>query len=231
MKAAATPWRCRLFSRIFSKTVLLCCFVSLLMLVPLLIAGPEVQAQPCKILEFNEDYPSNAIPGQAIQVRTTIGVSCAQWRTYYSARVDLVESESNNLLSISTFDIGSRPNVTATVANTATAPQATGSWGLELVLYIFESGGLVVSANRSFNIQVGTVSVATAQTTSTVETTSVGTTITPTQPIVTSQTSTRITPAASPLALEPISFAAGALVACVFAAAVALILKARKRNA
>ena len=139
------------------RKCLLCSLVVLFMF-PIIIWGSEVhaQSQACQVLVFNPEYPVTASAGQTIVVSTTIGVSCGQWRTYYTARVDLVDRQSGNILSTSTFDIGVSPNVTVTVLNNATAPQTSGLWGLNLNLYIFEEGSMVTSSkDHPVNIQVG----------------------------------------------------------------------------
>jgi hypothetical protein len=137
------------------------------------MASSEVYAQPCRVSQFDANYAPTVAPGQKFQVTSTISLACYQWRTYYGGRVDIVEPASNTVLSISTFEIGWMPTVNTTVSNSATAPLTQGSWDLQLILYIFESGGIVESITRPINVQVGGQSVSTTQqTTSTVSTTS-----------------------------------------------------------
>jgi hypothetical protein len=123
--------------------------------------------QSCTVLEWDPNYPAQVNPTQTVDVTTTIDVSCAQWRTYYSARVDLVDPVSGSLFSTSTFQIGFQPNVTATVSNAAIAPQAAEVWGLQLNLYIFEEGGMVASFKHPISILVGNMNESTQQSTST----------------------------------------------------------------
>lgn len=167
------------------------------------MASSEVYAQPCRVFQFDANYAPTVAPGQTFQVTSTISLACYQWRTYYGGRVDIVDPASNTVLSTSTFEIGWMPTVNATVSNSATAPQTQGSWDLQLILYIFEGGGIVESINRPINIQVGAQSVSTTQqTTSTVSTTSsrISTTSSPTTgpTAVASETSTVTTTAAPP---------------------------------
>jgi hypothetical protein len=139
---------------------------SLLMFLPL--AVPVVHGaynQSCTVIGWNPNYPTQVAPGQGVQVTTTISVSCAQWRTFYSARVDLVDTSSGRLFSTSAFQIGWKPNVTATVSNAAIAPQATGTWNLQLNLYIFEEAGMVGSFKHPLSIVVGTANSSAQQTT------------------------------------------------------------------
>ncbi|HYB66740.1 MAG TPA: hypothetical protein VEC43_00310, partial [Candidatus Acidoferrales bacterium] len=138
--------------------------------------------------------PSNVAEGQAVQVTTTISVQCAQWRTYYSARVDLMDRRSQHLFSTSIFQIGWNPNVTATVSNAAIAPQSSGPWALLLKLYIFEEAGEVANFSHVFDIPVGNAISNAQQTTSadsiTLETTtSTSQTSVPMETIPTSTTS------------------------------------------
>lgn len=214
----------------FSKVVFFSCLLSLVLLVPLSISGPVVHGSRC-YMQLNQDYPTNANPRQTIQVTTTMDISCAQWRTYYTGRADLVEVQSNAILSSTPFDVGWRPFVSATVTNVATAPQVNGPWALNLVVYIFEDGSIMDSLYRTFTIQVGTRNVSTSQTTSTVQTTTFESTNTPTQTIASFQTSVSQSLVTSPLTSEPIPIALGVLLAGLCAVGVAVVLRARKRNA
>jgi hypothetical protein len=149
--------------KISRKSLLLSFLVIAVVLVPLFVASPEAYAQPCQVFQFDSDFPPTVAPGQTFQVASTVSLACYQWRTYYGGRVDIVDPASNTVLSISTFEIGTMPSVTATVSNSATAPQTQGPWDLQLILYIFESGGIVESIKRPINIHVGPQSVSTTQ--------------------------------------------------------------------
>jgi len=66
-----------------------------------------------------------------------------------------MDRSSDRLFSTSTFQIGWQPDVNATVANEATAPQTVGEWMLQLNLYIFEEAGMVGPPFKdAFNINV-----------------------------------------------------------------------------
>lgn len=215
--------------RISSKLVLFCCFLILVTVATPSLAIHEVYADRCNVAELNMDYPATSSPGQSIAVDTSMTILCAQWRSYYTGRVDLVDLKTKNILSSSPFDIGWRPSVTATVSNAATAPSNQGPWRLELIVYLFEDGGMVASPmERTIAIQVGTLSATTQQTTDAVATTSIGTTIT-NEAIVTHQTSPGM-PVGLPLIVDPSYIAAGTLFIAVIAVAFALMM-ARKRNA
>jgi hypothetical protein len=154
-----------------SKLILLSLLVLLTISVPLVSMSSEAFNQSCQVSIFDPTFPSGVVEGQNIQVATTIGVQCAQWRTYYSARVDLLDRRSQHFFSTSLFQIGWNPNVTATVSNAAIAPQSNGPWALQLNLYIFEEGGEVANFSHVFDIPVGNAIANAQQTTSSASTT------------------------------------------------------------
>ena len=148
------------------KLILLSILVLLAISVPSISLSSEASNQACQVSIFDPRFPSNVVAGQTIQVTTTIGVQCAQWRTFYSARVDLMDQRSQHLFSTSIFQIGWNPNVTATVSNAAIAPQSSGPWALLLKLYIFEEAGEVANFSHVFDIPVGNAISNAQQTTS-----------------------------------------------------------------
>lgn len=193
------------------------------------IAIHEVYADRCNVAELNMDYPATSSPGQSIAVNTNMLILCAQWRTYYTGRVDLVDLQTKSILSSSPFDIGWRPSVTATVSNVATAPSNDGPWRLELIVYLFEDGGMVASPmERNIAIQIGTMSATTQQTTNTIATTSVGTTTT-NEALVTPETNPGAS-VAQPLIIDPSYIAAGTLLIAIIVVAFTVMM-IRKRNA
>ena len=175
---------------IVPKLILLSFLVMLAISVPSIPISSEASNQACQVSIFDPTFPSNVAEGQAVQVTTTISVQCAQWRTYYSARVDLMDRRSQHLFSASIFQIGWNPNVTATVSNVAIAPESSGRWALLLKLYIFEEAGEVANFSHVFDIQVGNTIANAQQTTSTTleTTTSTGQTSVPMETIPTTST-------------------------------------------
>ena len=128
---------------------------ALIFLITTPVAAFAAYNQSCTILSWNPNYPAQTAPGGAVQVVSTIDIACAQWRTFYSARLDLVDRSSNDrILSTSTFQIGWLPNVTETVSNNATAPASAGVWKLQLNLYIFEEASLVTTFKNALSINV-----------------------------------------------------------------------------
>jgi hypothetical protein len=113
------------------------------------------------VIQFNSVFPASVNPGQQAQVKTTITVSCGQWRTYYTGRLDLVDRNSGLILSTTYLDIGQRATYTTTLTDNETAPQTNGPWNLFLNLYIFEEASMVTSStNHSVGITVGTNSAS-----------------------------------------------------------------------
>jgi hypothetical protein len=128
-------------------------------------AAHATDLQPCQINSWSPNFPNQVSPGQSIQVTSTINVACGQWRTFYTARVDLVNRETGQFYSTSEFQIGWQPDVNATITNLATAPQTPGEWKLQLNLYIFEEGSQDGNPfHNTFNVNVdGANAMATTQ--------------------------------------------------------------------
>jgi hypothetical protein len=168
---------------IVPKLILFSFLVLLAISVPSISLSSEASNQACQVSIFDPKFPSNVVAGQTIQVTTTIGVQCAQWRTFYSARVDLMDQRSQHLFSTSIFQIGWNPNVTATVSNAAIAPQSSGPWALLLKLYIFEEAGEVANFSHVFDIPVGNAIANAHETTSADSTTLESTTSTSQTPV------------------------------------------------
>ena len=116
----------------------------------------SAQSTACQVVQFNPSFPSSVNPGQLVQVNTTLTLSCGQWRTYYTGRLDLEDRASERILSTAYLNIGQLAVYTTTITNQGTAPQMNGSWNLVLNLYIFEEGSMVTSSlNHPVAITVG----------------------------------------------------------------------------
>jgi len=138
-----------------SRNIPLVLASTLIVLITTPVAAFGAFNQSCDILSWNPSYPGQITAGGAVQVVSTIDIACAQWRTFYSARLDLVDRSSNDrILSTSTFQIGWLPNVTEIVSNNATAPASAGVWKLQLNLYIFEEASLVTTFKNALSINV-----------------------------------------------------------------------------
>ena len=129
----------------------------LLVLSPLAsISLVQAQSAACTVNQFSPSFPSTINPGQQFHVSTSIGISCYQWRTYYTGRLDLVDKSSHMVLSSSYLNIGFKPTYTSTITSNATAPNANGPWNLALNLYIFEEASMVQSSmNHLVQVTVG----------------------------------------------------------------------------
>ncbi|HUK50441.1 MAG TPA: hypothetical protein VLV18_05350 [Terriglobales bacterium] len=139
------------------RTAFLATIAFLLVLSPL-VSTSLVQAQSaaCTINQLTPSFPSNINPGQQFQVTTTLGISCYQWRTYYTGRLDLVDKSSHMVLSSNYLNIGFKPTYSSTITNNATAPNTNGPWNLALNLYIFEEASMVQSSiNHPLQVTVG----------------------------------------------------------------------------
>ena len=190
-------------------------------------AAFATDVQPCQINDWSPNYPNQVNPGQTVQVTSTINISCGQWRTYYTARVDLVNRSTGQYYSTSEFQIGWQPGVNATITNAATAPPTGGEWKLQYNLYIFEEGSQDGNPFReTFNINVGTPSAPGQQNV---------TTVTSTQQQMTPNTTAAMAQAPpATMSTDPgLTVPEGSYIALALAAAalvgVAVLIVARKR--
>lgn len=109
----------------------------------LLIASSSVAAARCQISNVSFAYPQQAMPDQQIQVDTTVAGSCAtSGQDYYSVRVDLVDRNSNLIISSSSTPIGYNvSNFIVTAKNSAATPSENTTWPLQAYVYVVRAGG------------------------------------------------------------------------------------------
>jgi len=139
------------------RSKLLAIILCLLTFAALASTSVAAQSSACQLVQFNPAFPSTVNPSQQVQVKTTITVSCGQWRTYYTGRLDLMDRSSGLILSTAYLNIGQQATYTTTLTNNSTAPQTNGPWNLVLNLYIFEEASMVTSSlNHPVSITVGT---------------------------------------------------------------------------
>jgi len=196
-----------------------------------LLPSPSYAAdvQPCQINSWSPNYPSQVSPGQTVQVTSTINVACSQWRTFYTARVDLVNRVTGQWYSTSEFQIGWQPDVNATISNSATAPQTAGRWPLEFNLYIFEEGSQDGNTfHNPFNINVNGSNTAQQNATSEANSTSVPAAPTPQAPANATSIASQST--AEAIATNPPSVTAYIALALAIAAIVGLAVLALNRK-
>jgi len=144
--------------------LLLSLLLSILLLVTM---NSAVQAARCSISKVSYMYPHTAAPGQQIDVTTGVVGSCASdGEDYYAVRVDLIDGNSNLIISSSDTPIGynaSAFNVTA--HNAATAPSSNATWPVNIHVYVVRAGGtngmylLDYQNSTSITIQVGATPV------------------------------------------------------------------------
>jgi len=106
----------------------------------------NVSAQPpCVVQSVNYDFPSSAIVGQQITVKTHLTATCVQWAPYwteYSIRVDLTNTSNGFVLSTITYQVGyAQTYIDQVFLNTGTAPDSQGTWPLRVDVYIWGGGG------------------------------------------------------------------------------------------
>jgi len=185
--------------------------------------------QPCQINSWSPNYPSQVSPRQTVQVTSTINVACNQWRTFYTARVDLVNKVTGQWYSTSEFQIGWQPDVNATITNSATAPQTAGQWPLEFNLYIFEEGSQDGNTfHNTFNINVNGSNTTQQNGTSEANSTSVAAAPMPQAPANATSIASQST--AEAIAANPPSVTAYIAVALAIAAIVGLAVLALNRK-
>ena len=126
-----------------------------------LLVSSSVSAARCQISNVSYAYPRQANPDEEIQVDTTVAGSCASTGLdYYSVRVDLVDMNSNYIVSSSSTRIGySATNFTVVAMNSVTTPSSNGTWPLGIHVYVVRAGG----TNGAYLLDYQTVSNATIQ--------------------------------------------------------------------
>lgn len=156
-------------------------------------------------------------------------MACNQWRTFYTARVDLVNKVTGQWYSTSEFQIGWQPDVNATITNSATAPQTVGQWPLEFNLYIFEEGSQDGNTfHNAFNINVNGSNAIQQNATSEANSTSVAAAPMPQAPANATSIASQST--AEAIAANPPSVTAYIAVALAIAAIVGLAVLALNRK-
>lgn len=131
-----------------------------------------VAASLCQIGNVSVNYPKPVLPNQQIQLSTVVSGICspAEQQIFYTARVDINDAVTNQVLSMTSVPIGylvlQQPNFAVTVPNSVTAPNAVVAWQLTVIVYIFANfeftaNGIDTSTVTSVTIQVGIVQTTT----------------------------------------------------------------------
>jgi hypothetical protein len=126
-----------------------------------LLLTSSVAAARCQISNVSYAYPRQANPNEEIQVDTTVAGSCVTTGIdYYSVRVDLVDMNSNYIVSSSSTPIGyNAANFTVVASNSVTTPSSNGTLPLGIHVYVIRAGG----TNGFYLLDYQTVSNATIQ--------------------------------------------------------------------
>jgi len=131
-----------------------------------------VAASLCQIGNVSVNYPKPVLPNQRIQLSTVVSGICspAEQQIFYTARVDIDDTVTNQVLSMTSVPIGylvlQQPNFAVTVPNYVTAPSAVVAWQLTVIVYIFANfeftaNGIDTSTVTGVTIQVGIVQTTT----------------------------------------------------------------------
>ena len=131
-----------------------------------------VAASLCQIGNVSVNYPKPVLPNQQIQLSTVVSGICspAEQQIFYTARVDINDAVTNQVLSMTSVPIGylvlQQPNFAVTVPNSVTAPNSVVVWQLTVVVYIFANfeftaNGIDTSTVTNVTIQVGIVQTTT----------------------------------------------------------------------
>ncbi len=136
---------------------------------------PTASAVVCQAQIMSIDYPSKVDPGQFLQVKASVKVTCTPTNDNVVVRVDVVALDSNSTLSRNSYSIGEIPVsnypsvkvVNVTVSNTIQAPTVTGNWRLQAVAWVLAGPEVAASAKESFQLQVNIPAQATTTETTT----------------------------------------------------------------
>jgi hypothetical protein len=125
------------------------------------LVSSVVSGTRCQINGVSYSYPNNALPSQQIQVDTTVAGSCASnGEDYYAIRVDLVDAQTNYIISSSSTSIGhNATDFNVTAVNPAVTPAVNMTWPLQIHVYVIRAGG----TNGMYLLDYQTISNATIQ--------------------------------------------------------------------
>ena len=131
-----------------------------------------VGAARCHVDSVSYLYPHTALPNQQFEVQTTIVGSCTSTgMDYYSARVDLMGVSCNYRTCSNYTVIGFRADpFNVTVYNWASTPNYSGTFPLQIHVYVIRNGGTMGSTLLDYQtvgnatIQLGATPVPEFQT-------------------------------------------------------------------
>jgi KaiC/GvpD/RAD55 family RecA-like ATPase len=138
--------------------------------------------QNCQIQFTSVDFPTAVAPGQSVNIKSQLSVTCKTSAIDIAGTVDLL-NDANASLSAQGIHVGfiaePQKTVNFTIINSAKAPSTTGLWKLRVSVSVYASGLIVGSAEKLVQIQVGQLPTQTSASTSSRTTSSTTTTTTP----------------------------------------------------
>jgi len=142
-------------------------FLLLSVLLALTSAIPAYGQNPvpviCHLQIAGIDYALNTLPNQTLVVTTHLLLTCTSTVDNVIARVDLLPSDSNNIIASNTYFIGpvqlTMPPYSkvfdVAISNSVRAPSTTGVWKLQVVAWVFADVYPQDSAKQPIQVQVG----------------------------------------------------------------------------
>jgi KaiC/GvpD/RAD55 family RecA-like ATPase len=162
--------------KLFLLTVLLA--LSLIGLLP----SRAFAVQNCQIQFKRVDFPTAVAPGESVNIKSQLSVTCKTSAIDIAGRVDLL-NDANASLSVQEIHVGfiaePQKTVNFTVINSAKASSTIGLWKLRVSVSVLASGLIVGSAEKPIQIQVGQLPTQTSASTSSATTSSTTTTTLP----------------------------------------------------
>ena len=138
--------------------------------------------QNCQIQFTSVDFPTAVAPGQSVNIKSQLSVTCKTSAIDIAGTVDLL-NDANASLSAQGIHVGfiaePQKTVNFTIINSAKAPSTIGLWKLRVSVSVYASGLIVGSAEKPVQIQVGQLPTQTSASTSSRTTSSTTTTTTP----------------------------------------------------
>ena len=135
----------------------------------ILAAAPQLthaQFIPCKVVNLNVVPPAVVQAGRPFQVTTNLTVSCDP-SILPIVRVDLLDATSSAVISTNSVPYyPSASSFLASVVNQATARPLTGSWSLQVQVYVISglNGRSVASTAQLFQVSVEPYTPSTTET-------------------------------------------------------------------
>lgn len=175
--------------------------------------------QNCEIQFTSLNFPTAVAPGQSVNIKSELSVTCRTSTIDIAGRVDLL-NDANASLSTQGIHVGfiaePQKTVNFTVINSVTAPSTVGLWKLRVSVIVIAGGLTVGSAEKPVQIQVGQL-----------PTQSIASTSSPTTSPTFSTSSTTTTPTPSSLPIGTLGLVLG-IVAVAIVGSFFVLMKRKK---